>query len=63
MKTMNRGFTVYQFSGWQVILLATCLLAGNYFFDPEYGGDMFLRNVGCNSTDYTVSHPRRWYSS
>jgi hypothetical protein len=24
---------------------------------------MFLRNVGCNSTDYTVSYPRRWYSS
>jgi hypothetical protein len=45
-------------------LLATCLPAGycwNYFFDPEDGGDMFLRNVGCNSTDYTASHPRRWY--
>jgi hypothetical protein len=44
----------------------TCLLAGscwNYFFDPEDGGDMFLRNVGCKSTDYTTSHPRRWYSS
>jgi hypothetical protein len=35
----------------------------NYFFNPEDGGDMFLRNVGCNSTDYTASHPRRWYSS
>jgi hypothetical protein len=23
---------------------------------------MFLRNVGCISTDYTASHPRRWYS-
>lgn len=22
--------------------------------DPEGGGDMFLRNVGCISTDYTV---------
>jgi hypothetical protein len=31
--------------------------------DPEDGGDMFLRNVGCNSTDYMVSYPRRWYSS
>jgi hypothetical protein len=42
-----------------------CLLAGfcwNYFFDPENGGDMFLRNVGWNSTDYT-SYPRSWYSS
>jgi hypothetical protein len=25
--------------------------------------DMFFRNVGCNSTDYTASYPRRWYSS
>jgi hypothetical protein len=24
------------------------------FFDPEDGGDMFLRNVGSHSTDYTV---------
>jgi hypothetical protein len=24
---------------------------------------MFLRNVGWNSTDYTASHSRRWYSS
>jgi hypothetical protein len=24
---------------------------------------MLLRNVGCISTDYTPSHPRRWYSS
>jgi hypothetical protein len=31
----------------------------NYFFDPEDGGDMFLRNVGSNSTDYTASYPRR----
>jgi hypothetical protein len=48
------------------LLLATCLLAGfcsTYFFYPEDGGDMFLRNVGCNSTDNTASYPRRWYSS
>jgi hypothetical protein len=38
--------------------LATCLLA-KIFFDPEDGGDMFLRKVGCISTDYTASHPRR----
>jgi hypothetical protein len=47
-------------------LLATCLLAGsclNYFFDPEDGGAILLRNVGCNSTDYTASYPERWYSS
>jgi hypothetical protein len=29
------------------------------FFDPEDEGDTFLRNVGCNSTDYTASYPRR----
>jgi hypothetical protein len=29
------------------------------FFDPEDGGDTFLRNVGCNSTDYMASYPRR----
>jgi hypothetical protein len=34
-----------------------------YFSDSEDGGDMFLRNVGCNSTDYMASYPRRWYSS
>jgi hypothetical protein len=47
-------------------LIATCLLAGscwNFFFDPEDGSDMFLRNFGCNLTDYTASHRRRWYSS
>jgi hypothetical protein len=38
------------------------LACWNYFCDPEDGGDRFLRNVGCNSTDYTASHPRRWYS-
>jgi hypothetical protein len=33
------------------------------FFDPEDGGAMFLRNVGCYTTDYTASYPRRRYSS
>jgi hypothetical protein len=27
--------------------------------NPEDGDDMFIRNVGCNSTDYTASYPRR----
>jgi hypothetical protein len=43
--------------------LLTCWFLLKIFFDPEDGGDMFLRNVGCISTDYTASHPRRWYSS
>jgi hypothetical protein len=34
-----------------------------YFFDPEDGGDIFLRNIGWHWTDYTASYPRRWYSS
>jgi hypothetical protein len=41
------------------------LLAGfgwTYFFDPEDRGDMFLRKVSWNSSDYTASYPRRWYS-
>jgi hypothetical protein len=28
------------------------------FFDPEDGGDMFLQNVGCLSTDYATLYPR-----
>jgi hypothetical protein len=33
------------------------------FFDPEDGGNKFIRNVGHNSTDYTASYPRRRNSS
>jgi hypothetical protein len=29
------------------------------FFNPKDGGDMFLRNVHCLSTVYTVLYPRR----
>jgi hypothetical protein len=39
--------------------VASILLLAEIFFDPEDGGDMFLRNVGSISTDYTASHPRR----
>jgi hypothetical protein len=28
-------------------------------FDPQDGGHMMLRNVGCLSTDYTALYPRR----
>jgi hypothetical protein len=28
-------------------------------FDCEDGGNMFLRNIGCLSLDYTVSRPGR----
>jgi hypothetical protein len=30
-----------------------------FFFEPEDGGEMFLRNVGWISTDYTALYPRR----
>jgi hypothetical protein len=33
------------------------------FFDPEDGGDMFLRNVTYLPTDYTALYPRRVNSS
>jgi hypothetical protein len=33
------------------------------FFDPEDGGYIFLRNIGCHLADYTALYPRRWYSS
>jgi hypothetical protein len=41
---------------------ACSLVSWTYYFDPEDGGDKFLRNVGWNSRDYTASYPRRWYS-
>jgi hypothetical protein len=46
---------------------STCHLLARWFaglfFDPEDGGAMFLRNVGCYTTDYMASYPRRWYPS
>jgi hypothetical protein len=55
-----------RFGGTRRLHLPTCLLAGfywTYFFYPEDGGDMFLRNACWNSIDYTASYPKRWYSS
>jgi hypothetical protein len=51
---VNRRFGSHLLSRW--------FLAG-LFFDREDGGDMFFRNVGWLSTDYTALYPRRWYSS
>jgi hypothetical protein len=34
-----------------------------YNASPEYGGDMFLRNVDLLSTHYTVLYPRRQSTS
>jgi hypothetical protein len=50
-------------SRWQwEALLAKWFHAGFFlglFFDLEDGGDMFLRNFGSLSTDYTALYPRR----
>jgi hypothetical protein len=43
--------------------LATCFQSDyllSLFFDHENGGDMFLRNIGWLSTDYTALYPRRY---
>jgi hypothetical protein len=34
-----------------------------HLFDPEDGGDMFLRDISWHSTDYTALYPRRESSS
>jgi hypothetical protein len=47
-------------------LLGTSFYAGfllGLFFDPEEGGDMFLRNVDSLSTVYRELYPRRHRSS
>jgi hypothetical protein len=40
----------------------TAVVLKTIFYDPEDGGDTFLRNVGYHSTHYTASYPRRRYS-
>jgi hypothetical protein len=42
-------------------MLACCF--AELFYDPEDGGDTFLRNVAYHSTHYTASYPKRRYSS
>jgi hypothetical protein len=41
----------------------TLVSYSGYLLDLEDGGDMFLRNVGWHSNDYTALYPRKWYSS
>jgi hypothetical protein len=37
-----------------ILLLSVFMKTAELFFDPEVGGDTFLRNVGYNSADYTA---------
>jgi hypothetical protein len=54
LEKIHKGFACY--------LLHAGFLFG-LFFDPEDGGDMFLRNVVRFSTNYAASTPRRYSSS
>jgi hypothetical protein len=47
-----------------VALFAICFQAGIFvclFFDPENGGNMFLRNVVSLNANYISLYPKRWY--
>jgi hypothetical protein len=57
-----KGSTSTDVSEEHVAVLATCFtrrFLAQLIFDPEDGGDMFLRNVAGILTDYTPLHPRR----
>jgi hypothetical protein len=50
-----------EISSQPIAQLATCFHTDNLLSlsDPENGGDMFLRNIGCPSMDYATLYPRR----
>jgi hypothetical protein len=41
----------------------SCWFLASLFFDREDGGNIFFRNVGRLSMDYTALYSGRWYSS
>jgi hypothetical protein len=43
---------------WDITPCIPLKVNGSLFFDPEDGGDMFLRNVGWISMKYTALYPR-----
>jgi hypothetical protein len=52
-------FPVYTSVFRLTVYSAYLLVLAEILFVPEDGGDMFLRNVCCISTDHKASHPRR----
>jgi hypothetical protein len=61
------GYELFYLLGYNAVWsVVTCLKAGLFlgiFFDSEDRGDMFFRNVGWLSTDYTALYPTRQKSS
>jgi hypothetical protein len=45
--------------GFEVLMALHHRFLLGLLFDLEDGGDMFLRNVGSFSTDYTALYPKR----
>jgi hypothetical protein len=52
---MMQNFRQADYSASNLLSLVSC----SGLFNHEDGGKMFLRNIGCISTDYTVSYPIR----
>jgi hypothetical protein len=61
-ETTHVGFEVFTAVVLKSIIfwdMTPCSPFADLFFDPEDGGDTYLRNVAYNTTDYTASYPRR----
>jgi hypothetical protein len=67
-QTMTRGSRTQSIPSLRRVVISNIILLVNCFhyhfslgllFNPEVGGNMFLRNFGWLSTDYTALYPRR----
>jgi hypothetical protein len=47
----------------RLLLPASCRFLLGSYFNPEDGGDMFLRKVGSHSSELTALYPKWWNSS